>query len=199
MSSTRSNEKPTSIGNATPISMDELHALSKAKPLRARKIRVTFENIPAEGAVSSIPVDLKVGQRASVELIREFRYPTDFELPVAAANSERMTPTTPVEFETRNIGVSIEFTPLLRGAFVVLKGKALDTTHDGFAQNAGDQFRPIVGKSGALLTPNRSVTPMFTTRETPFFAALRPGQQATLFIGTEKGPRKITVSCAVIE
>jgi general secretion pathway protein D len=45
-------------------------------------------------------VTTRVGQRAVIEIIREFRYPTAF-------NAEQPIPT-PKDFETRNVGITIE-------------------------------------------------------------------------------------------
>jgi beta-lactamase regulating signal transducer with metallopeptidase domain len=48
-------------------------------------------------------VTTRVGQRAVIEIIREFRYPTAF-------NAEQPVPT-PKDFETRNVGVTVEALP----------------------------------------------------------------------------------------
>jgi len=73
-------------------------------------------------------VTTKSGQRAVIEIVREFRYPTEFEPPqipqniggtttgVGAAGGVSVfpvTPTTPTAFETRNTGVTLEVEPTL--------------------------------------------------------------------------------------
>ena len=188
----------TWIGNPTPITVDALAAMTAAKPLRAGKIRVTFENIPAQGEVRAVPMDVKTGQDAVIELIREFRYPTAFDLPKANAKTGGVTPTTPTEFEVRNTGTAITFTPTVRGPFVVLQGKVMETVFEGFTQNPGAPFHVITTKDGTVVSPNLVQSPMFTTRETPFYAALQPGKSEAFFVNTEHGPQKLTVSCAVI-
>lgn len=182
----------------TPITVDALAALNSAKPLRAGKIRVTFENVPAQGEVRAVPMDVKTGQDAVIELIREFRYPTAFELPKANAKTGGVTPTTPTEFEVRNTGMTITFTPTVRGPFVVLQGKVMESVFEGFTQHPGAPFHVITTKDGTVVSPNRVQSPMFTTRETPFYAALQPGKSEAFFVNTEHGPQKLTVSCAVI-
>lgn len=91
--------------------------------------------------LSAPRVTTKSGSRATIEIIREFRYPTEFEPPQIpqsfgnnngsgggiilggagglssllgggqSNNSFPVTPTTPTAFETRNIGVTLEVEP----------------------------------------------------------------------------------------
>ncbi len=88
--------------------------------------------------LSAPRVTTKSGQRAVIEIIREFRYPTEFEPPqipqtfgnglgnsggiigglnpLAQSNSGGsfpVTPTTPTAFETRNTGVTLEVEPVV--------------------------------------------------------------------------------------
>ena len=78
--------------------------------------------------LSSPSITTKSGQRATIEVIREFRYPTEFEPPQIPQNFGGggggnnltgtavvavfpVTPTTPTAFETRNTGVTLEVDP----------------------------------------------------------------------------------------
>ena len=77
--------------------------------------------------LSAPRVTTKSGQRAVIEIIREFRYPTEFDPPqipqtfgsqngTSNGNSSSavvfpVTPTTPTAFETRNTGVTLEVEP----------------------------------------------------------------------------------------
>jgi general secretion pathway protein D len=88
--------------------------------------------------LSSPRVTTKSGQRAVIEIIREFRYPTEFDPPQIPQNfgnngnggggfnvlnpfggggatngSFPVTPTTPTAFETRNTGVTLEVEPVV--------------------------------------------------------------------------------------
>jgi general secretion pathway protein D len=82
--------------------------------------------------LSAPRVTTKSGQRATIEIIREFRYPTEFNPPqipqsVGGGNSGGglgggsvtseipVTPTTPTAFETRNVGVTLEVEPVVGG------------------------------------------------------------------------------------
>lgn len=89
--------------------------------------------------LSAPRVTTKSGQRATIEIIREFRYPTEFDPPQIPQNfgnqngsggitvvgggtnplvpqqqqSFPVTPTTPTAFETRNTGVTLEVEPVV--------------------------------------------------------------------------------------
>jgi len=88
--------------------------------------------------LSAPRVTTKSGQRAVIEIIREFRYPTEFEPPQipqtfgntngntatavnpitgvlssGGSSSFPVTPTTPTAFETRNTGVTLEVEPVI--------------------------------------------------------------------------------------
>jgi general secretion pathway protein D len=87
--------------------------------------------------LSAPRVTTKSGQRAVIEIIREFRYPTEFDPPqiphtfggsttitnpslipgvaptTSSNNSFPVTPTTPTAFETRNTGVTLEVEPVV--------------------------------------------------------------------------------------
>jgi general secretion pathway protein D len=76
--------------------------------------------------LSSPRITTKSGQRAKIEIIREFRYPTEFSPPQipqtvgstggtgeGSTGSVPVTPTTPTAFETRNTGVTLDVEPVV--------------------------------------------------------------------------------------
>ena len=78
--------------------------------------------------LSAPKVTTRSGQKAIIEIIREFRYPTEFDPPqipqnfggggggglgTTQINSFPVTPTTPTTFETRNTGVTLEVEPVV--------------------------------------------------------------------------------------
>src|SRR5207237_3223869 len=74
--------------------------------------------------LSAPKVTTKSGQRAVIEIVREFRYPTTFTPPQVPSISggtganntvaiSVVTPTTPQTFETRNTGVTLEVEPVV--------------------------------------------------------------------------------------
>jgi general secretion pathway protein D len=98
---------------ATAAQMQE--ALGARQPLEPRSI-LTPEQL--KKAVASLerskasffgrPRAVTVsGQRAVVEAVRELRYPTEFD-----PGTELPRRFTPTAFETRNVGVTLEFEPI---------------------------------------------------------------------------------------
>src|SRR6266446_2828016 len=73
--------------------------------------------------LSAPKVTTKSGQRAVIEVVREFRYPVSFTPPQVPAVASSVvgttnppvvvTPTTPQTFETRNTGVTLEVEPVV--------------------------------------------------------------------------------------
>jgi general secretion pathway protein D len=135
-------------------------------------------------------VTTRSGQRAKVEVIREFIYPTEFEPPeipqdfgggltvggggIGAGGQTSgfpVTPTTPTAFETRNTGVTLEVEPTL-GA----DGYTIDLTlapevveFEGFI-NYGSPIQSsatdaLGNPTTIVLTENRIEQPVFSTRK----------------------------------
>ncbi len=88
--------------------------------------------------LSAPKVTTKSGQRATIQLVREFRYPVQFDPPqipqTASANNAVFTPTTPSQFETRNIGIELEVEPTVGpdGFTIDLNLSPRVTEFDGF-------------------------------------------------------------------
>lgn len=124
--------------------------------------------------LSSPSVTTKSGQRAVIEVVVEFRYPTEFNPPQvpnivagvggvvgpviggggaagAAANFIPVTPTTPTAFETRNTGVTLEVEPVIGpdGQTIDLNLAPQVVEFDGFI-NYGT---PIYGPPNPVYAP----------------------------------------------
>jgi general secretion pathway protein D len=142
--------------------------------------------------LSAPQVTTRSGQRAKVEVIREFIYPTEFEppeipqdfgsanlgggvlfpgqQPAASISSFPVTPTTPTAFETRNTGVTLEVEPT-----VGPDGYTIDLTlapevieFEGFI-NYGSPIQTgatdaLGNPTTVILTENRIEQPVFSTR-----------------------------------
>ena len=136
-------------------------------------------------------VTTRSGQRAKVEVIREFIYPTEFEPPEipqdfgggltvggggvgqggGGAGGFPVTPTTPTAFETRNTGVTLEVEPTLGP-----DGYTIDLTlapevveFEGFI-NYGSPIQSsatdaLGNPTTIVLTENRIEQPVFSTRK----------------------------------
>jgi general secretion pathway protein D len=159
--------------------------------------------------LSAPRVTTKSGQKAVIEIIREFRYPTEFDPPQIpqnfgnqgnsggggggtgivinqAASSFPVTPTTPTSFETRNTGVTLEVEPVIGpdGYTIDLNLVPQVVEFEGFI-NYGS---PIQTTSTNLLgitttnviTPNVINQPIFSTRKVTTSVSIFDGQTVVL-------------------
>jgi len=89
--------------------------------------------------MSAPKVTTKSGQRATISLVREFKYPTQFDPPqipqtVSTGGSTPITPTTPSAFDMRPLGVELEVEPTVGadGYTIDLNLSPRVTEFDGF-------------------------------------------------------------------
>jgi hypothetical protein len=122
----------------------------------------------------------------TVELMREFRYPTEFDPPKAANDgSTIIAPVTPKAFGLVNTGWTISLSARPSGKLVALSGKAdyveAELMNGGYGAVAGS----IYGAKGELLTPNVVHQPKVKTTSTSFHIFALPGEpyDVTLYRG----------------
>jgi hypothetical protein len=155
------------------------------------------------------------------EIVAEFVYPTAFDLPHLSADSvdERrpspptgpmvavenlndprmaqfpVTPTTPTAFAKKDTGWKIDgLTVEPKAAFLVVRGRFVETLFDGFVDGAGEAFSPIVAPATTtlgrattvMLTENQVKQPTFVTRETPFVVSALPGKAYRVRLNTKQ-------------
>ncbi len=153
--------------------------------------------------LSSPKVTTKSGQRATIEIIREFIYPVEFDPPQVPQSLNGggavVTPTTPTAFETRNTGVTLEVEPIVGpdGYTIDLNLIPQVVEFEGFINYGSpinsvstdftDIFDPITGifstssnTSSALLTENRIDQPIFATRKVTTSVTIWDGQTVGL-------------------
>ena len=160
--------------------------------------------------LSSPRVTTKSGQRAVIEIIREFKYPTEFDPPQipqqigsqitggggllgtglggSSTNSFPVTPTTPTAFEVRNTGVTLEVEPVVGpdGYTIDLNLVPQVVEFEGFI-NYGSPIQTtatnnITGVSRTLvLTANTINQPIFSTRKVTTSVSVFDG--STVVIG----------------
>ena len=143
-------------------------------------------------------VTAKSGQKATIEIIREFIYPTEYEPPElpnsvgttsggsivgggSSSGSFPVTPATPTAFETRNTGVTLEIEPTIgENDFVIdLRFVPEIVEFEGFI-NYGS---PIQSSSTDALG-NSVVTVLTENRiEMPIFSARRVNTALTIYDG----------------
>ncbi|MGC3991251.1 MAG: type II and III secretion system protein [Chthoniobacteraceae bacterium] len=160
--------------------------------------------------LSAPRVTTKSGQRAVIEIIREFRYPTEFTPPQIPQNvgggssgsnglgSQSIqiypiTPTTPTSFETRNTGVTLEVEPTVGpdGQTIDLNLVPQVVEFEGFI-NYGSPINTInpaaLSLTGSLsgqssqitLTDNVINQPIFSTRKVTTSVSIWDGQTVVL-------------------
>jgi general secretion pathway protein D len=117
------------------------------------------------------------GQAASVQVIREFSYPTEYEPPElpntagAGAGTSPVTPTTPTAFEVRDVGMKLEVLPVADSSrnYIDLTLVPEFVEFDGF-MNYGSPITtsasggPLAGTRRVELTRNAILMPVFSTR-----------------------------------
>jgi general secretion pathway protein D len=160
--------------------------------------------------LSAPSVLARSGQRAKIEVIREFIYPTEYDPPeilVQAGNGNNggagggnggasvamVTPANPAAFETRNTGVTLEVDPVIGGdSFTIdlnLSPEVVD--FEGFINygspiNMGNPaFNQLVppppGTPATIeITPNRIEMPVFATRKVTTQVTIWDGQTVAL-------------------
>ena len=155
--------------------------------------------------LSAPKVTTKSGQRAIIEVVREFRYPRTYTQPQVPSISSTtgtsiiggggvvpvvVTPTTPQDWETRNTGVTLEVEPVVGG-----DGNTIDLNlvpqvveFEGFI-NYGSPINAVgVNTIGGVittsvpveLTPNVINQPVFSTRKVTTSVSVADGQTVVL-------------------
>src|SRR5438874_3332433 len=149
--------------------------------------------------LSAPMVTTKSGQRALIEIVREFRYPTTFTAPqvpnigstttsVNATVPVVVTPTTPQTFETRNTGVTLEVEPVVGpdGVTIDLNLVPQVVEFEGFINYGSAIFgvnpNLISGTTvpTVLLTNNVINQPIFSTRKVTTSVSVWDGQTVVL-------------------
>ncbi|TLD69304.1 hypothetical protein FEM03_18195 [Phragmitibacter flavus] len=132
----------------------------------------------------------KSGQRASVTVSREFRYPTEFDPPqipqtVRGSGGTPITPSTPTAFEMRDVGIVLEVEPLI-GAdnrTVELSLVPSSTEFEGFINYGSAITGTTVGGFGQLIpydVPNNILQPIFSLNKVNTSVTVWDGQTVVL-------------------
>jgi general secretion pathway protein D len=131
-------------------------------------------------------VTARSGQKATIEVIREFIYPTEYEPPelpnsvgatggistglTTGGSSFPVTPATPTAFETKNTGVTLEIEPTIGDNDFVIDLRFLPeiVEFEGFINYGSPIQSPstdIFGNAvNAVITENRIEMPVFSIR-----------------------------------
>jgi general secretion pathway protein D len=153
--------------------------------------------------VSAPKVTTKSGNRATIQIVREFRYPSEFDLPQVTATAGSVftpaTPTTPTAFEVKPVGITLEVEPTVGpdGYTIDLILSPRVVEFDGFINygspiNAVASITPLGTTADGFLTigavVSRTITvtdnvinqPVFSTREVTTEVTVYDGQTVVL-------------------
>lgn len=145
--------------------------------------------------VSAPKVTTKSGQRATIEIVREFRYPSEYDLPQVSASSGTtqftpVTPTTPTAFEMKPTGITLEVEPTVGpdGYTIELVLAPRVIEFDGFINygspiNANIQYYELgvlLAQRTIVVTDNVINQPVFSTREVTTQVSVYDGQTVVL-------------------
>jgi general secretion pathway protein D len=127
------------------------------------------------------------GQQATVEILREFIYPTEYEPPELpnsvglTGGSSPVTPATPTAFETKPVGIQLEVLPVADAnkRYVDLTINPSFSDFDGFV-NYGN---PIQTATQGLLGQIETVTISENAILMPVFSAQKMNSQITVADG----------------
>ncbi|MCX6848074.1 MAG: SLBB domain-containing protein [Verrucomicrobia bacterium] len=122
--------------------------------------------------MSAPSVTTRSGAKATVEVAREFIYPTEFDPPKQATQKEPVIPTTPTAFEMKKVGVKMEVVPtLMEGGNLELTVAPEVTSFEGFV----DYGTPITHE-GKVVSENKIQQPIFHTMKTTASFMMESGQ-----------------------
>lgn len=151
--------------------------------------------------VSSPKVTTKSGQRATIDIVREFRYPAEYDLPQISATQGAqyapVVPTTPTSFETKNVGITLEVEPTVAADnfSINLNLAPRVVEFEGFINYGSPIYASVAGVLGVvgtppmavlapsatiLATPNVINRPVFSTREVTTEVTVYDGQTVVL-------------------
>ena len=192
----------TGGGIAVGAAPSVLSAIALTNPTVSLIIRALNQKKGVD-LLSAPKVTTKSGQRAVIEIIREFKYPTEFQPPQVpqstSGNAVIVTPTTPTAFEVRNTGVTLEVEPVVGpdGQTIDLNLVPQVVEFEGFinygspifgqSQTSSPIFNAVgnligfnIVASNTLLTNNVINQPIFSTRKVTTSVSVWDGQTVVL-------------------
>jgi general secretion pathway protein D len=211
---TSSSQGPITAGNrsgSTAISANAVDALLFSNPVGTAPAVLALAGVftnpqfqvvlralnQAKGVdlVSAPKVTTKSGLRATIEIVREFRYPTEYDLPqvapsVGISQYSPVTPTTPTAFEMKPTGITLEVEPTVGpdGYTIELVLAPRVIEFDGFI-NYGSPISTnvqyyslgaLLGQNVITVTQNTINQPVFSTREVTTQVSVRDGSTVVM-------------------
>ncbi len=146
--------------------------------------------------VSAPKVTTKSGQRATIEIVREFRYPSEYDLPqvqaTAGSTFTPVVPTTPTAFEMKPTGITLEVEPTVGpdGYTIDLVLAPRVVEFDGFINYGSPIFASVAGVIAvvgvppvALLGPGTTILATANVINQPVFSVREVTTQVSVYDG----------------
>jgi hypothetical protein len=199
---------PNANKRLTPQRIAELTAPSTKGQTRTISIAIADLGNPAPQSGQSRPrantTDSRIrlpmdGREGVIEVIREFRFPTQYDPPKVSLAEEKplIAPLTPRAFETVNTGWTIRLNARPVGNLIALSGVADCIEFRGFDEAGyGPLSGPIHDQKDRLLSPNVLQQPVFETTTTRFHIFAVPGEtyEVVLHHGRKNTKHRVTVA-----
>ena len=180
----------------TRVTPRRLRELSNSPVPQAQRLKVKARLLLPHDQVFVLgELEMAPGQQVKFEQVREKPSPTTFDPPVPDAADSIVSPVKPRGFDFRETGVTANLEVTAMPGGFMLKGKLSQAFGEGFARMPGEAFSPIVSEDGTVLTDNKVVMPRFTTRESPFYAPVVPGQSVLIPVNTSFGETSLELTC----
>lgn len=154
-------------------------------------IRALHQNKGAD-LLTAPSVTTKSGCAARIQIVREFRYPTQFDPPQVPPTQtfgiSPLTPATPIAFATKNVGVELDVTPTVGpdGNTIDLILQPRVTEFEGFI-NYGSQIEtvaPVTSSLGIATGATATVKLSDNTIHQPIFSIREANTQVTITNGS---------------
>ena len=145
--------------------------------------------------VSAPKVTTKSGITATIEIVREFRYPSQFDPPQLSASTGStyapVVPNSPSTWETKNTGITLEVEPTVGADSYTIELRLAPRVieFDGFINygspiNVGVQYSsplfPFLPSQTIEATPNTINQPVFSVREVETQVSVYDGQTVVM-------------------
>lgn len=131
--------------------------------------------------LSAPKVTTKSGSSATVEVVREFRYPSEYDPPqiptTTGTGVQPITPATPTTFDMKKVGVVLEVEPTVGADNYTIDLRLLPqvTEFDGFIN-----YGSAIMNQGVMVTENFINYPVFSERRVETAVSIYDGQTVVL-------------------
>jgi beta-lactamase regulating signal transducer with metallopeptidase domain len=122
--------------------------------------------------MSAPSVTTRSGQKATMEVMREFIYPTEFDPPKQATDDQPVIPTTPKAFEMRPVGIRMEVVP----TFTYKDEMNITVTPEVTSFEGFIDYGSPITHAGKVVSENAIKQPVFHTMKTTAGFHLKSGQ-----------------------